>query len=286
MRKLLVTSLIALLTVAASAQTTNTRAGAQTATPSTKTNLTPSSSARQSTSTTSQKATSQPSSSAKTQQPATTSRSAANSTTAAPRASQTQPATTATGTPATSRQSLNNQNTATTTVKGSTTAKKTTEVKPVNPVKIKWMTLEEALEKSKTEKRKIFVDVYTDGSGWCKRMDTTTFVNPVVAQYLNDHYYPVKFNAEEQKDVVFKDKTYQFKKSGAGGYHELAAQWLNNRLTYPTVVFLDENQSTIQPLAGYQDAEKMEAVLNYFGTDSHKKTPWETYQKNFKEKKD
>lgn len=154
-------------------------------------------------------------------------------------------------------------------------------MKAVNPVKVKWMTLEEALEKSKTDKRKIFVDVFTDRCSWCKRMDSTTFVNPVVAQYLNDHYYPVKFNAEQQKEIVFKDKTYQFKKTGTGGYHELAAVWLNNRLSYPTVVFLDENQGTIQPLQGYQDAEKMEAVLNYFGTDSHKKTPWETYQKNF-----
>ncbi len=163
------------------------------------------------------------------------------------------------------------------------TAKKAPEVKAavVNPVTVKWMTLEEALEKNKTDKRKIFVDVYTDWCGWCKRMDSTTFMNPAVARYLNDHYYPVKFNAEQQKDIVFKDKTYQFKKNGARGHHELAAEWLNNRLSYPTAVFLDENQSVIQPLPGYQDAAKMEAVLNYFGTDSHKKTPWESYQKNF-----
>lgn len=163
-------------------------------------------------------------------------------------------------------------------------SKKAPEIKAVNPVRVKWMTLEEALEKSKTDKRKIFVDVYTDWCGWCKRMDSTTFMNPAVVQYLNDHYYPVKFNAEQQKEIVYKDKTYQFKKNGARGYHELAAEWLNNRLSYPTVVFLDENQGVIQPLQGYQDATKMEAVLNYFGTDSHKKTPWESYQKNFTRK--
>lgn len=186
----------------------------------------------------------------------------------------------------TSRPSLTNQNGGTAARNVGTTPKKAPEVKAVNPVKVKWMTLEEALEKSKTDKRKIFVDVFTDWCGWCKRMDSTTFMNPVVAQYLNDHYYPVKFNAEQQKEIVFKDKTYQFKKNGARGYHELAAEWLNNRLSYPTVVFLDESHGTIQPLSGYQDAAKMEAMLNYFGTDSHKKTPWETYQKNFKQGKD
>lgn len=170
-----------------------------------------------------------------------------------------------------------------TTAKGGSTGTS----QKVNPLKstergvVNWMTLEQALEKSKTEKRKIFVDLYTDYCGWCKHMDSTTFVSPVVAKYLNEHYYPVKFNAEQENDIVFKDKTYHFKKSGARGYHELAALWLNNRLSFPTIVFLDENQQLIQPVPGYQDAAKMETIINYFGSDSHKKTPWETYEKNF-----
>jgi len=148
-------------------------------------------------------------------------------------------------------------------------------------VRIKWITIEEAVEKNKTEKRKIFIDVVTPWCGWCKHMDSTTFTNPTVAQYLNEHYYAVKFNAEQQQDIIFKDKTYHFKREGARGYHELAAEWLNNRLSFPTVVFLDENLGTIQPLPGYQDATKLEAILNYFGTDSHKTTPWETYERKF-----
>lgn len=155
-------------------------------------------------------------------------------------------------------------------------------LKPAERGTVNWMTLEQALEKSKTEKRKIFVDMYTDWCGWCKHMDSTTFIHPAVAKYLNEHFYPVKFNAEQERDIVFKDKTYHFKKSGARGYHELAALWLNNRLSFPTVVFLDENQQLIQPVPGYQDAAKMEAIINYFGSDSHKKTPWETYEKNFR----
>lgn len=150
---------------------------------------------------------------------------------------------------------------------------------------VNWMTLEQALEKCKTEKRKIVVDMYTDWCGWCKHMDSTTFVNPNVAKYLNEHYYPVKFNAEQEADVTFKDKVYRFKKNGARGQHELAAFWLNNRLSFPTMVFLDENQQLIQPVPGYQDAAKMEAIINYFGSDSHKKTPWESYEKNFSNRK-
>jgi thioredoxin-related protein len=151
--------------------------------------------------------------------------------------------------------------------------------KPVG--KVNWMSIESAVEKNKTEKRKIFIDVYTDWCGWCKHMDSTTFIDPSVANYINEHFYPVKFNAEQSADVFFKNKTYRFKKEGGRGYHELAAEWLNNRLQFPTVVFLDENQNTIQPLGGYLEATKLEAILNYFGTDSHRTTPWETYEKKF-----
>ena len=148
-------------------------------------------------------------------------------------------------------------------------------------VKVQWMTMEEALEKSKTDKRKIFIDVFTDWCGWCKRMDESTFVDPSVAQYLNDNFYAVKLNAEQQQEIVFNNKTYSFRKNGARGYHELAAELLNNRLSFPTVVFLDETLNIIQPIPGYLEAPKLETILNYFGTDSHKTTPWETYERKF-----
>jgi uncharacterized protein YyaL (SSP411 family) len=153
--------------------------------------------------------------------------------------------------------------------------------KSVEVGKINWMTLEQAMEKNKTEKRKIYVDVYTDWCGWCKKMDSTSFVNPAVAKYLNEHYWPVKFNAEQQQDITFNNKVYHFRRNGARGVHELAIEWLNNRLSFPSSVFLDENQHTIQALSTYLDATKLEAIINYFGTDSHKKTPWEVYERNF-----
>ncbi len=160
-------------------------------------------------------------------------------------------------------------------------------VKPVKPLAttvmpvIKWISIEEALEKSKTEKRKFLVDVYTDWCGWCKHMDSTTFIDPAVVNYINEKYYAVKFNAEQTQDIPYKDKVYKFKKTGARGFHELAALWLNNRLSYPTTVILNEDQDLIQPIPGYQDASKMDAIIHYFGTDSHRKTPWEKYEKNY-----
>ena len=36
---------------------------------------------------------------------------------------------------------------------------------------VQWISFEQALQKSKTEKRPIFIDVYTDWCGWCKVME-------------------------------------------------------------------------------------------------------------------
>jgi uncharacterized protein YyaL (SSP411 family) len=148
------------------------------------------------------------------------------------------------------------------------------------------MTIEEALEKSKTEKRKIFIDVYTDWCGWCKHMDSTTFKDQAVVAYMNEKYYSVKLNAEQTSDITYKGTTYKFvKQNGGRGYHELAALWLNNRLSYPTSVILNEEQDLIQPIPGFQDTKKMDAILHYFGTDSHRKTPWEKYEKTYAREK-
>ena len=49
---------------------------------------------------------------------------------------------------------------------------------------INWLTFEEAIELSKKEKRKIFLDVYTDWCGWCKRMDKATFQQAHIAKYM------------------------------------------------------------------------------------------------------
>lgn len=147
---------------------------------------------------------------------------------------------------------------------------------------IEWLTWEQVFEKSKTERRKVIVDIYTDWCGWCKRMDANTFQKPQIAQYINRNYYPVKFNAEFKGDIVFKGKTYKFVKNGMKGYHELAAEITRGRLSYPTVVFLDENLDILQAIPGYREEMEFEQIITYFGKDEHKKTPWETYQKTYK----
>jgi len=154
-------------------------------------------------------------------------------------------------------------------------------VKQDTEVQVNWMSFEEALEKSKTEKRKIFIDVYTDWCGWCKVMDKKTFSEPAIAAYLNAKFYAVKLDAEQEEDIEFRDQTFKFIQQGKRGYHELAAALLQNNLSYPTVVFMDEDFNLIQPLPGYREPREFHPILQFFGEDLYKSVKWDKFQEDY-----
>ena len=146
---------------------------------------------------------------------------------------------------------------------------------------VKWYTWEEGMEKSKEESKKFIVDLYTNWCGWCKKMDKATFQNPIIAEYINENYIPIKFNAEQKTEIEFEGKVHKFIRRGRG-YHSLAALLANGRLSYPTVVFLSEDKKVIQALPGFLDAPTFDPIMRYFAEDIHKETPWAYYLRAYK----
>lgn len=149
--------------------------------------------------------------------------------------------------------------------------------------KVNWLTWEQAMELSKKEKRKLVLDVYTDWCKWCEQMDKETFQQPGIAKYMNEHYYPVKFDAEQKQTLKYKNKEYKFVKTAPNrGYNELAAELLNGKLSYPSVVFLDEDLNLIQAIAGFRPPEEFEQIITYFAKDFYRSIPWSSYTKSYK----
>ena len=130
-------------------------------------------------------------------------------------------------------------------------------------VDITWITWDEAVKATKENPKKIVIDVYTDWCGWCKRMDATTFKDPKVEAYIAENFYAVKFNAEQREDIVYDGNTFSYQKNGRRGVHGLAASLLDNRLSYPSVVYLNGDMERIMISAGYKDADKMLQELMY-----------------------
>lgn len=128
-----------------------------------------------------------------------------------------------------------------------------------NPT-ITWLNLEEAYQLNKKEPRKIIVDVYTDWCGWCKKMDKDTFADPKVTEYVNEHYYAVKLNAEGKGSITIEGDTFT--------ETEIARQFQVS--SYPTIVFIDKDFHTFQPVPGYRDAVGFLDVLEKFNTTNMK----------------
>ena len=144
----------------------------------------------------------------------------------------------------------------------------------VQAQKINWMTFNEALEAQKVSPKKIMVDAYTIWCGPCKMLDKNTFQNTDVANYINKNYYAVKFNAEGNEKVTYKDRdfgnpNYQPGKTGRNSQHELAAALRIG--AYPTIIFMNETGDVIAPIPGYKSPQQLEIYLKLFYTDSHLK---------------
>lgn len=156
---------------------------------------------------------------------------------------------------------------------------------PPHPDDLRWYTMEEVIQikKDNPEDGKfIFIDVYTDWCGWCKRMDATTFTHPEIVETFQQYFYPVKFDGEARRDIQFGEQTFKYVAQGRRGYHELAAALLQGKLTYPTVVFMDEGFNMIQPLAGYQTPEQLLPILHFIGSGSFRNQPWEEFMAAWK----
>jgi uncharacterized protein YyaL (SSP411 family) len=156
--------------------------------------------------------------------------------------------------------------------------------KPPVTAEIHWYTFQEAFNLNKKKPKKIFIDVYTDWCGWCKKMDATTYKDPVIIKLMNKYFYAVKLNAE-MKDTVIMDsvRLVNPRPDVKGSTHQLATSLLNNQMGYPTAVVLSEKLALMsQPIAGYLPSENLEPILVFLGESYSLKESWEEFSKNYK----
>ena len=149
-------------------------------------------------------------------------------------------------------------------------------------VAVRWYTIEEALELNAKQPRKIIMDVYTDWCGWCKVLDRKTFSNPVIAKYLNENFYPVKFNAEQTGDVLYMGTLFKNKGMGSRSAHDFVVALTQGKLSYPTMVFFDGDSKPLTVVPGFMEAKDLEPILVFLLDDYYKKQNYESFLATFK----
>tara|TARA_R110002072_G_scaffold39563_6_gene113385 strand:- start:4667 stop:5188 length:522 start_codon:yes stop_codon:yes gene_type:complete len=148
--------------------------------------------------------------------------------------------------------------------------------------KVNWLSFEKAIEINKTNPKPFLIDIYTDWCGWCKKMDSETYTNPIIVKYINENYHAIKLNGEGKEPITYKDYTFKFNQQGNTKYHELSAALLNGKLSYPTTIILNKEEHLLDRIPGYLTPKKMEMVLAFFIKKDRKEKNWGDFAKKFK----
>ncbi len=148
--------------------------------------------------------------------------------------------------------------------------------------KIKWMSFEEAMALNEENPKHFFIDVYTDWCGWCKKMDASTFVDPVIVELMNEHFYAVKLDAEQKDTIMFQGNAFvNPDPDGRRSSHQMAQALLKGKMSYPSFVFLNTKSEWLTVVTGFRKAPDMEQVLSYFGNGTYEEKSWEQFMTTF-----
>ena len=145
--------------------------------------------------------------------------------------------------------------------------------------KIQWLSFEEALALHQETPKKWVIDVSTEWCGWCKKMDKTTFSDPIVVDHVSESFYAVALDGEFKGNITVGDHVYEFVNEGRRGYHQLPAELMGGKMSYPTIIFLGEELQNLSSIPGYKDASSFLQIVEFFEVYDATENPikWEDF---------
>jgi thioredoxin-related protein len=127
----------------------------------------------------------------------------------------------------------------------------------VNGQSLRWTALEHLEDSLRTEARPLMVFIHTDWCKYCQMQQKTTFKDPELVGLLNQKFYSLTLNAEEQVALKFFGRTY--KPGSQGDFHSLARMLglEGGKLLFPTTVFYFPGSNAIKRFQGLQQANDL-----------------------------
>jgi thioredoxin-related protein len=146
---------------------------------------------------------------------------------------------------------------------------------------VHWMNFNDVVKLEQKKPKKIFIDVYTQWCGWCKKMDQSTYTDPEIIAYLNKNFYCVRLDAETGDTFHFNNHEFTNPKPHTRGYtNELASSLLDGKLGYPTTVYLDEKFGRLTFLQTYVSVDDLKPILKYFAENKYQSVKFEDFKKS------
>jgi len=147
--------------------------------------------------------------------------------------------------------------------------------------KVSWLEWEQGEKEVAESGKKSIVWVYDPGCPTCEEAEQRIFNTPEINQYLNQHFIPIKLSGKRKEPITTKGRTYYFR-SGLNGYHfhDLAQGITQSKetISYPQMVFLNENMDVIAPLDGNIQPDELNLLLHFVAEEQFKKMSIDEYK--------
>ncbi len=154
------------------------------------------------------------------------------------------------------------------------------KVNPTHREKINWMDMNELTAQLETQSKPVLIDLYTNWCYWCKVMDKKTYTNTKVIEYIRDHFYPVKLNAESRDIITWKEKQYNYNDNYK--INDFAFYATSGQPGFPTTIIIPDEHAEPISIPGFLEPKEIEPILKYFGEGKYKTQSYTVFKSTFK----
>lgn len=110
--------------------------------------------------------------------------------------------------------------------------------------------------------KRVLIIVGTNWCKYCKALETVIAKDAKLKQLINDQYYLIKLNAEENKAITYQGVRFEF--NAKLGYHQLAIALADNqKLIFPSIYVLNNGNEIYYSQKGFLSAKELFKVLSY-----------------------
>jgi len=139
---------------------------------------------------------------------------------------------------------------------------------------IKWVSFDRGVSHAGKENKFIMIKFYTDWCTYCEKLESETFSDKNIADYVNEKFIPISINAESQKMVTFEGKKISEK--------DLALSY--GVSGYPTLVFMKPDGEVVGHVPQFVDVFDFYTIASFVATKSFEKKTIEQYKESLPQK--
>ena len=132
---------------------------------------------------------------------------------------------------------------------------------------IDWKPLGKAVELAKKDGKPVYVYLFRNGCGWCKKFKNKTLAKSEIIEQLSENFYSCQLNSSSTKKQEFNGE-----KLTEG---QLAAMFAVRGV--PTSAFLDSDGKIIAKLPGFMSSDQFLNVLKYIGKGWYKDMTYQEF---------